>query len=426
MSKPVILSMKKNFIYSILGNLSFALSQWIIIVILAKMTTPEVLGQYSLGLAITIPIFLILGMNFRSLIATDQSEKFLFNEYYYTRILLSFCGVVLSLLMAVILNFNKEITFFIIILSVYRFFESVCDISHGLFQKHERIKVMSYSKILQSLVSIIMFTFSLYILGNVYLALIIQSFSFLLTFLLYNFREIKKIERDMKLFSLANLKKVMKKKSKLLIYLGFPLGVTAALDSFNTNVPRFLIQYYLGEWHVGIYSSIVNIMIAIGTIVAALCHAAIPRISNYYASKKITLLKVFLNKLILIGVVIGVVSIVVSLALGEEILKLFYTVEYSNYKNSLVLMMVAGLFWYLTSFFATALIAIKKYGIQIPILLFSMLSTIIFSILLVPNLGLNGAIISVILSNIIRLILSIFIFNKALKNDHQELINTIG
>ncbi len=45
------LSLRANFSWTFVGNVVYAGSQWGMLVVLAKLGTPEMVGQFSLGLA---------------------------------------------------------------------------------------------------------------------------------------------------------------------------------------------------------------------------------------------------------------------------------------------------------------------------------------------------------------------------------------
>jgi hypothetical protein len=46
------LSLRKNFSWTFVGNVVYAACQWGILVALAKLGTPEMVGQFTLGLAV--------------------------------------------------------------------------------------------------------------------------------------------------------------------------------------------------------------------------------------------------------------------------------------------------------------------------------------------------------------------------------------
>ncbi|EPG1669831.1 capsular polysaccharide biosynthesis protein capF, partial [Acinetobacter baumannii] len=73
------------------GNFVFAFSQWVILIFLARMTTQENLGQYSLALAIVTPVFAIFNLQLRPLYILDLNgeQKYRYSNFYYLRLITS-------------------------------------------------------------------------------------------------------------------------------------------------------------------------------------------------------------------------------------------------------------------------------------------------------------------------------------------------
>ncbi|MGQ0516278.1 oligosaccharide flippase family protein, partial [Bacillus sp. D-CC] len=89
------LTLKRNFLYTASANLIYAFSQWLIILLIAKLGNVEMVGQYSLGLSITAPIFLFLNMNLRSIQATDTNNSYKFIDYFINRVITSLIGIII-------------------------------------------------------------------------------------------------------------------------------------------------------------------------------------------------------------------------------------------------------------------------------------------------------------------------------------------
>ena len=79
--RPAPLSVRSNFVWSLIGNVLYAFCQWGVLVVLAKMCSPETVGTYVLGITVTSPIFLFAGLQLRRLQATDANEEFQFGHY---------------------------------------------------------------------------------------------------------------------------------------------------------------------------------------------------------------------------------------------------------------------------------------------------------------------------------------------------------
>jgi len=67
----MVLSLRKNFTWSLAGSLVTAICQWGMIVILAKFLGPAKVGCYSLALAITGPVVIFSMLQLRAIQVTD-------------------------------------------------------------------------------------------------------------------------------------------------------------------------------------------------------------------------------------------------------------------------------------------------------------------------------------------------------------------
>ncbi|GAB1758474.1 oligosaccharide flippase family protein [Priestia megaterium] len=409
-------SLKRNFSYSLVGNLSYAFSQWIIVMLIAKFGTPEMVGRYSLGLAITAPVFLFLNVNLRAIQATDTKNEYNFIDYFYNRNITNLISVLIVLCIISGLNLNKETQIIIFIMSICKVLETMCDVSFGLFQQNERMDYVSMSKVIQSLLSILFVTFAIVTFNNLFLAVVLNGTSFLLTFIFYNLYKIYKItgiKLETEVFNIKN--NFSYKKVWSLFVIGLPLGIAASLDSFNANIPRYFLQYFMNEKHVGYFSAIFFIMASGGTIITALAQSATPRLARLYneSAKQFSLL---LKKLIVFAIALGLLGIIISLFFGDLILSVLYSPDYSEFNILFILLMIAATIWYISSFIGTALMATRKFNSQMLIYIITTVVSIIGAIFLIPSYGLLGAGLLIILSHIARLIVTTFIYCKIIKN----------
>src|SRR5262245_54066435 len=75
------LSLRHNFSWTLLGNGLYAACQWAIVVVLAKLGTPEMVGKFTFALSLTAPVILLANLNLRRLQATDARHEYEFGEY---------------------------------------------------------------------------------------------------------------------------------------------------------------------------------------------------------------------------------------------------------------------------------------------------------------------------------------------------------
>ncbi|MEO1184920.1 MAG: lipopolysaccharide biosynthesis protein, partial [Cyanobacteria bacterium J06636_27] len=115
-SKP--LSLRRNFSWTFIGNAVYAACQWGMLVVLAKLGSPEMVGQFTLGLAITAPVIMFTNLHLRSVQATDAKQQFLFNDYLGLRLLSTGLALLIIAAITFISGYEKETLLVILLIGV--------------------------------------------------------------------------------------------------------------------------------------------------------------------------------------------------------------------------------------------------------------------------------------------------------------------
>ena len=88
------LTLRDNFSWTFVGNVVYAASQWGILTVLAKLGSPEMVGQFALGLAIAAPVVMFTNLQLRGVLATDARDEYRFGDYLALRL----CATLLAML----------------------------------------------------------------------------------------------------------------------------------------------------------------------------------------------------------------------------------------------------------------------------------------------------------------------------------------
>ncbi|MDT8860305.1 oligosaccharide flippase family protein [Alkalihalobacillus sp. MEB130] len=403
-----ILSFKENFSWSLLSSFIFAFSQWLIISILAKFGSVEMVGLYSLGLAITAPIFLFLLMNLRVVVATDASEARDFSNYLKFRVVTTSIAFFMVFLITLLFNFSWEYKIIINLIALVKLVESLSDVCYGKFQQVENIRLIAISKLWRALFSILAFFTGLLLFNSLVFALIGQLLLWIIVLIFHDLKVI--IENsDINVFK----GRISKNELKSLAIVALPLGITATLDSLNTNVPRYFISYFQDEEALGIFAGITYIMIVGQTLVTALSQVTIPRFAKYYINDKKNFKKL-LYKLLMASTIIGFIGVIFALFLGDFILLVLYSNEFVGYSDIFILSMIAAVFWYSSGFLNAAIMSTRKFKVQVPIFICTVIMTTFASLLLIPHLGLTGAAIALIIGHFTRFVIAAITLKRIL------------
>jgi len=145
-------SLRRNILYAVLGTGLFNLCRFGVVVLLAKFTTVEIVGQFDYALAISAPVVLFFGLQLRGAFVADAANQFSFGCYRTLRVVgMAVAGAVLLPIIAFKARSEPSLVFLIILASVClgRIVEHVAEIYWGVYQKRERLSLLAWSAVLR-------------------------------------------------------------------------------------------------------------------------------------------------------------------------------------------------------------------------------------------------------------------------------------
>jgi len=412
------LSLRVNFVWTSIGNVIYAACQWGMTVALAKSGSPEMVGEFALGLALTAPIILFAGLALRAVQATDAQQVYRFSDYLGLRLLTSFVAVAVIVGMAWAGNYNRGTQWTIFFIGLAKALEMVSDTFYGLFQQRERMDRIAGSMIIKGPLSLAALAVAVMATRQVWVGAAALSMVWLLVLLLYdmpNGLRILGAERHAQIGPRWHPPTMVR-----LTRLSFPLGLTLMLISLNTNIPRYFIEHHWGHRELGFFAAVAYLMVAGSTVVNALGQSASPRLAKYYASGNRQQFLHLLVRLVGTGLALGAAGVLISLAAGKEILALFYEPEYAQFNRVLVWVMAAAALSYVASFLGYAMTAAHCFSIQPLIFAGVALVSALFCGILIPPYGVLGAAWAVGAANGLQLLLSMICVFIALHRLHRQ------
>lgn len=383
-------SLRRNFSWTFTGNVVYAACQWGMLMILSKVGSPEMVGQFALGTAITTPVLMLTNLNLRVVQATDAREEYGFGDYLGLRLIST---VIAFLVIVVIVGFSAypwETAGVILIMGLAKAFESVSDVCYGLLQHHERMDRIARSMMIKGGLSVGTFALLVLITNRLVWGVAGLAATWAIVLLTYDFTSAALILRrdDRALQWIAprwNTATLFK-----LFRLSLPLGFVMMLFSLNTNIPRYFIAHYWGERTLGIFAAMAYLLVAGTTVVAALGQSASPRLSKYYAQQNKKAFRALLLKLVGIGAGLGGIGVVIALLAGKKILTVLYGPEYAQH-DVFLWIMVAAAIGYVVSFLGYGITATRQFHrFTIPYIIVTV-TALIASSTLIPSNGLIGA-----------------------------------
>ena len=191
MSDKKKLSLKKNFSWNFIGNLIYSLSQWLILVLLAKIGNAELVGLYTLGFAITAPILMLTNLQLRQVQATDTTDTYIFNDYFGLRIITGFVAIIITLIVIQLNNYDIYKAFIIFLVALSKIIDSYSDVVYGQLQQKERMDYIGISRIIKGISTLIVISVVMIFTDNLILSLLALNISSFFIFMLYDKKIIK-------------------------------------------------------------------------------------------------------------------------------------------------------------------------------------------------------------------------------------------
>lgn len=403
-------SLRRNFIWNLAGNVVYAACQWGILVVLAKLTSPEMVGRFALGLAITAPIIMLSQLQLRGVLATDTMDEYAFGHYLGLRLVTTFLA--LLVIGVVVLSGNYAIHTALVVLAVgiSKAFESVSDVYYGLMQKHERLDLIARSLMMKGAFSLVALGLIVILTGDVLSGIFGLSLTWFLLLLFYDkgCAELAARENMGKRLENFGAQRIMRPdfhshRLKSLTWMALPLGCTMALISLNTNIPRYFLEIYWGESQLGIFAALAYLVVAGNTVVSAMGQSVVPRLAKYYAAGDLAGYKYLLARLVGLALLLGVAGLLISVFAGRSLLTMLYRPEYAEQNTVFVWLMAVAAISYVASFLGYAMTAARYFQVQFPLFLVVTAVTFGTALWLIPRFALTGAVLALGVGSLVQL-----------------------
>ena len=409
------LGLRGNLAWTLIGNTAYAASQWAILILLAKLSGPEVVGQFSLGLAITAPIFMLTNLQLRAVQATDARNDFDTGDYLALRLITTAVAWVALAALVVAGGFRAATALVILAFGLAKGMESVSDIFYGLMQQHERMDKIAISMMIKGAITLSAVGAAISLAGNTIGAVMGLAASWTIVLVAYDLPSTAAFWRDRECAALLPRPRWSKAHLLRLTRLAFPLGIVMMLISLIACIPRYFIEAALGARALGIFTAIAYLMVVANTVVFALGQAVSPCLARLFAAGDIEAYRSLLLRLVGAAVVGGGVAVVLVLGGGGVILQALYTTEYAQRADVFFWLTIATALGAVASILGYGMTAARCFRIQAPLFAVVVLATTLFSALLIPRHGLLGAALATTIGSIVQLLGSAWVIHTVLR-----------
>jgi O-antigen/teichoic acid export membrane protein len=390
--------LRSDFTWVLAGNILYSACQWGIVVALAKLGSPEKVGEYALGMAISAPIVLFANLQLRALLASDVSGQFSFGQYLTFRLVTLVAALFVVAGAAVCAHAGWRLGGIIVLVGCVQALDFVSDTYYGLMQKHEQMRRISISLTLKGPLSLAALCGTMYSTHSVAWAVAGLMLGRVLILLIWDSRLDFAAARggsglEWNLHALLPL-----------LRMALPLGVISMLASLNTSIPRYFIEIHNGSAELGIFSAIASLLSTGTLVVASFGQSIFLPVARACASLDRSKYRGYVTLAVALGGSLGGVAVFAATLFGREILTHVFRPEYSGRADILVRLMIAGTVAFIASGLGYIITGARSLTPQIPLLLAANLASAATSAWSIPRHGLSGATDAVLAGAVLQLI----------------------
>jgi O-antigen/teichoic acid export membrane protein len=382
------LSLRRNFAWSLAGNFTYNMVQWVLVVVLARLGTKEMVGQFALAQALSAPVFLTVGLNLRVVRATDVRRRWSTGQYRQLRLALNAVSIVVALGIGLAFGLSQNALLVLLMICLGKSAEATSQTLYGFFQLRDRLDLVSRSLLLRALLGSVGFVVALVITDGLVEACAAMAAGWTLTYLLHDVRHEAALLRTDDpparrtedppgtLWSLARK--------------AAPLGVDAGVGSLATNTPRYAVQHLLGTGQLGAFAALAYLAQVVAMITGALADSVIGRLAREADRRDHRAFVRTLGILVAFGAAVSTVAGLLALVLGGPVIRALLGAEYVNQPVLVLLMAGAGLVT-LQRCLGRGLQAAHRFTGVLAVDVLTLAGTVAAAVVLIPAFGLRGA-----------------------------------
>ncbi|MFI5906107.1 lipopolysaccharide biosynthesis protein [Dactylosporangium sp. NPDC051541] len=378
-----------NLSWSVAGNGGYALCQWFVLVVVARLGDPAMVGAYALGLAVGAPVVLLANLSLRTVLVTDPNGEHPFKRYLSIR--LAGMGLAMGVIAAAVLLFDLPAAV-VLLIGAAKAFDGVGDIYLGLLQRHHDQRSIAIAQLVNGGLTVVMVAALLYGTSSIAWAAAGSAGASLLTWVVccapFAGRFHNRPDPRAKQHTHRAGGGVLE-----LLWIAAPLGLASGLSSLTINVPRYVLQDRQGAIALGVFAAAGYLVLTGNVFFSAIAQTLLPRLTELRRNGTPQGFRGLLVQSLLGVGVAGGLGVWAAALFGSSLLYRLYGWQYSGPQAGRVLTVLTlatalgGLCFVLDA----GLSAARRFTGQLAVNAVVLVAAALAALVLVPRYGVLGA-----------------------------------
>lgn len=406
-------ALRNNFIWNSVGNFVYLACQWLVTVVVVRITNYKEAGVLSLAMSITNTFYSIAVWGIRTYQVSDVDNKYKDNTYIYSRYVTCTIAIVFCVIFTMLNRYDIRQAAVIIVYMFFRSIEAYLDVIHGVDQKADRMDFIGKSFLMRGIVLLVGFIITLLFTGSVLWGVVCIALSSMLICVAYDIPRSMKLRSDC---SCTSFKTIIQ-----LLGECFPLVIYTFLMTAVSLVPRYFLEKMSGSELLGIYASIATPAVIVQAAASYIMAPFITPIAELVEKKEYQQY-INLNKKILKLMFISFAVVMIGAYLLKDIgLRILFGEDILQYADLFMPVIfcttATALSWYINM-----LLTIYRdfKGLLISNFI-GLICSAALSVPLINIMGLNGTSFSLLISTMVIIALSLYFLARDHRRGFEEL-----
>lgn len=386
------LSLRKSFSWMFVAMAISSVLKWGMVIVLAKVGGAEMVGVWTLAMAICLPVMFLTGLNLESALVTDSRREFAIGQYLGLRLLS-------SVAMMAIIGFSAwaqvgddwSTLSCVLLYGLGVAVLSVRTLVLSVAVQNECANVNARSELISSTGSLVALALLLWWSGSLLLALAGIMLFRAAVLLLHDLPVTHSVDRQ---FHPGQALQFMPRLSRGILRLAWvtlPLGIAVAALAYANNMPVYFLEAYHGTETTGYYGGLNAFILALNIFLVPLFSAVGPRLSRDFLDNRRRFVRLLLQ---VTGVFLagGLIMLPMLYLSAPWLLRVALRQEYVAYSHEFVILMGMGVLYVVCQFLGFAIQASRGFWLLLVSQVIVLLASGASSWALVPSYGIWGAV----------------------------------
>lgn len=333
-------NMKKNMLWNAFGNIVYLGLQWIVTVMVTRISGYGDAGVLSLAMSISATFQTIALFGIRSYQVSDVKGTYSDSEYVSFRAVTCIAAMVICMAFSAVNGYSASQTMAIFLFMLFRLAENFSDVLHGIAQNNDRLDIAGKAFTIKGMFTSAMFFAGYLCFDSLNIGLLFMALTSWTTTLFYDAVQIKKLT----VIGFCSVHSVLP-----MAAVTAPLCAYMFLNSAISTVPKYILEKLCDAEPLGAYSSIFAPALLITAAAGYLYNPFAGKFAELFSNRDS---KGFISLTVRLSAVIAAVATVIVICAsfaGEFALKLIFGERIAEYVYLLIPILLST---FATTYFA--------------------------------------------------------------------------